>query len=225
MTSNAARLRSRENGGLSVHNGAVDQEVLKLLKGRIRRDDPPRVLVISDTHFDHESRIHRYRRPFGSVAEMNRAMLGRWNAAVREEDTVCFGGDLVAGQASRGSAYWLERLNGNIIFIEGNKDKDAPEGAKGFHTVKVGGREFYMVHDPAHAPADLGEGVWIIYGHKHNLSHFPFVNGRARMINMSADVIGFRPVPLDAIAALPLERIMVWPTINDKPEMFEARRR
>jgi len=46
------------------------------------------VFFISDTHFGHENIIRMCRRPFGSVTEMDEALVARWNERVGATDTI-----------------------------------------------------------------------------------------------------------------------------------------
>lgn len=40
----------------------------------------------ADTHFEHGGALGLFRRPFASVAEMNEALIARWNEAVGAVD-------------------------------------------------------------------------------------------------------------------------------------------
>ena len=42
----------------------------------------------SDQHFGHFNIIRLYSRPFGTVEEMDEALLSKWNAKVKADDTV-----------------------------------------------------------------------------------------------------------------------------------------
>ena len=59
-----------------------------------------------------------------------------------------------------------------------------------------------FTHDPKIAP-DNYEG-WVIHGHEHNnnLHIYPFFNPHQRRINVSVEVIGYRPVPLSNMLQL-----------------------
>ena len=46
------------------------------------------VFFFSDTHFGDHRVLNLYPRPFGSVGEMDAAMIERWNAVVGPEDEV-----------------------------------------------------------------------------------------------------------------------------------------
>ena len=65
-----------------------------------------------------------------------------------------------------------------------------------------GGIPFTLTHDPDDAAPV--PGGWVIHGHYHNndLSRYPFISFRNRRINVSAEVVGYRPVPLDELAGI-----------------------
>jgi calcineurin-like phosphoesterase family protein len=75
----------------------------------------------SDTHFGHVNVIQYCNRPFASIEAMNDGLTERWNARVGTEDTVYHLGDFALGQKVLWPEY-RKRLNGRIVFIEGNHD-------------------------------------------------------------------------------------------------------
>jgi calcineurin-like phosphoesterase family protein len=174
------------------------------------------IFLISDTHFNHHRIIGYCHRPFRSVRSMNNAMRYRWNHTVRRNDQVFFLGDFVI----HGSiGYWKLRLNGRKTFIRGNHDykmKNVIHHAK----FRYQGIWFYLVHDPFHAPKDW-DG-WIIYGHKHNhnLEIYPFIDGIRKRINVSAEVIDYRPISLDYLISLNLPAIRKKKTIRSQTEYW-----
>ena len=68
------------------------------------------VFFTSDTHFGDHRVLNLYPRPFGSVAEMDGAMVANWNAVVRDEDEVWHLGDFARTAKQAGEL--LARLNG-----------------------------------------------------------------------------------------------------------------
>jgi len=82
----------------------------------------------SDTHFNHFNIIAYCNRPFRTLDEMHKALIGNWNSLVSKEDTVYFLGDFCfvyerSGSGKRRSVLqWKEQLNGKIIMIQGNHD-------------------------------------------------------------------------------------------------------
>lgn len=83
--------------------------------------DGDKVFFTSDTHFNHANIIDFCKRPFGSVEEMNEALIANWNRVVSKDDIIFHLGDFCFG----GSEVWnsiLDRLNGKIYLILGNHD-------------------------------------------------------------------------------------------------------
>ena len=158
-------------------------------------------LLISDTHFDHDNIIKYCARPFANVQEMNQVLLNNWNNTVKPDDDIYFLGDLAFGRGARPATYWLNQLNGNIQFVAGNHDRNIPNPIKDAKLTK-NGIDFLLVHDPKDVPKDW-KG-WVIHGDKHNndLKKYPFINGEKRRINVSAEVVKYRPVSLDEIVSL-----------------------
>jgi len=121
---------------------------------------------------------------------MNRVLVKNWNETVGEDDTVYFLGDMSFGRGSRPASYWVKRLNGRIIYVKGSHDIGVR--APGNLEVEVNGEAFDMTHDPYLYPHPYGR--WVIHGHKHQ--HRPFVDRRARRVNVSVEVTGYKPVSL-----------------------------
>lgn len=161
-----------------------------------------KVWLISDTHFDHANIIRYCSRPFGSVQAMNLTMLYSWNKTVESDDIVYFLGDMSFGRHSRQAWYWLDLLNGRKIFIRGSHDQEI----RGDNVLKIIDMEmiqvdsipFLLVHNTFNPIANGWDG-WIIHGHSHN--HVPFLD--SKRINVSVEVIGYKPISLYEI----LERI------------------
>lgn len=80
-----------------------------------------RTFFIADTHFGSENIRLYENRPFGSVSEMDRAMIVGWNETVSPEDTVWHLGDF---GAEGHEAEILSKLNGTIKLVKGNHDKE-----------------------------------------------------------------------------------------------------
>ena len=74
----------------------------------------------SDQHFGHFNIIRLCSRPFGTVEEMDEALLSKWNAKVKVDDTVYILGDLFFRAAKVEPI--LKALNGRKHLIVGNHD-------------------------------------------------------------------------------------------------------
>jgi calcineurin-like phosphoesterase family protein len=152
---------------------------------------------------------------------MNDVLVSDWNKTVKPEDTVYFLGDLTFGKGRRPHKYWLDQLNGNIIFIKGSHDYEHREGETGitvctnlvveefpnvvFHDsliIRYGNTRFLLVHDPDDIPSTWTG--WVIHGHHHNNypTEFPLVNFGAKRINISVELIGYKPISATIILQL-----------------------
>ena len=186
-----------------------------------------RVFFTSDLHFNHRRIIEYTQRPFGSVEEMNEALIERFNETVGPTDTVYILGDLVLGKDLR----CAERLNGRKILLMGNHDRVQPEAyeAIGIEVVRgrgVKAKEFWydgyrIVHSPVPVireayltmndmPAGYrdaqrrgildGIASRCVCGHVHRV--FRKVG---KFVNVSVDVWDYRPASWEAVREAFLE--------------------
>lgn len=82
-----------------------------------------KVFFTGDLHFGHERMIAYDNRPFGTVEEMDRELIRRWNAKVGKEDLVYVLGDMIWKSHGGDAASLIRSLNGRIILIRGNHDR------------------------------------------------------------------------------------------------------
>lgn len=158
----------------------------------------PRIFITSDQHFDHTNIIKYCNRPFSNTYEMNEILLKNWNDTVGKEDVVYFLGDLTFGTGSRSTDYWLNQLNGKIIFIKGSHDRSKNIKFLQNHKLQYDQFFFFLIHDPSDAPKNWTG--WVIHGHHHNhLAEYPFINKKNRTINVSVELTEFKPVNIEEI--------------------------
>jgi calcineurin-like phosphoesterase family protein/2'-5' RNA ligase len=176
-------------------------------------EDKKAVYLISDLHLDHRNIIGYCARPFSDVKEMNDILVNNWNNIIRGNPAY-FLGDL---SGPRSTEFWLRKLKGEIFFIRGDHDAII-KNSKEFQVLEFDNHKFLLLHNPDDAPA--GWDGWIIHGHKHNndVKNYPFINGEKRTINVSAELINYKPVSLDYIVSLGLDSIKRMDTIDSKPE-------
>lgn len=157
----------------------------------------PDTYLISDLHLGHANIIRYCSRPFPHDAsdEMDEMLIRNWNYTVKAGDRIYHLGDLCYGPLAKSPLDYTRRLNGMITLLGGNHDRKS-SGASRTETLFFEGIRFTLVHDPADAPEV--PGTWVIHGHHHNndLAHYPFINFEKRRINVSAEVVGYRPVSL-----------------------------
>lgn len=177
-----------------------------------------KIFFISDTHFDHTNIIKYCNRPFKNVNEMNIAIVNKWNKVVRKNDIVYFLGDVTYGRHHHPIDYWFSKLNGKIFLIRGNHDTDKVTKAKEIKNnfiLEYKAHKFHLMHDPNRLKS---YGAWIVHGGKHNhdLENYPFINGERKSINVSAELLNYKPVDLDFILSLNLNSIKKMETINSE---------
>lgn len=177
--------------------------------------------VISDTHFWHDNIIKYCKRPFANSDEMNRAMIINWNGVVPVSGEVIHAGDFALGGDPEKALRILCELNGHIILIKGNHDffhkkernfwphyqkfaQEQPEKLTIFddpiiwkHWKTRGGEPTFDEVFISHYPTDIvpKNVPYHIHGHIHNneIAYNPC------KFNVSVEVIGYTPMPLDDI--------------------------
>jgi calcineurin-like phosphoesterase family protein len=175
-----------------------------------------KIFLTSDTHFGHTNIIKYCNRPFKNAYLMDNALIENWNSAVGPEDIVYHLGDFAFG----GIAKYLPRLNGEIILIRGNHDRNSELKGCDFKIhqnldFKYGGYKFKMNHRPVYPAGtndpfrdaevksiiNLSEYDWILSGHIHEkwVKH-------GKNINVGVDVWDFKPVSIDTIIDLILNK-------------------
>ena len=159
-----------------------------------------KVFVSSDLHFDHGNIIRFCRRPFMDRHEMNETLLQNWNKTVGRRDKVYYLGDMAHGRGRRKTDWWLDKLNGNILFIRGNHDRDVITKAQVVNdpaAIRYKGHNFLLMHSP-YRPCNW-DG-WIIHGDKHNNDpDYPHVNYQNKTINVCVEMTNYAPISLDEI--------------------------
>lgn len=154
--------------------------------------------TISDHHFGHGNIIEYCSRPFSNVNDMNAQMVTRWNDTVDEDDTVIYLGDVRHHPDPHTIGSWFDRLNGEILLVRGNHDNighNQSFNVVNSCTIQHGRYQFYCEHQP------VGSNIWSIHGHSHNndLTNYPFINPSRKTVNVSADLLDFKPIPLDEL--------------------------
>jgi len=154
------------------------------------------VFFTSDTHFWHSNIIKFCNRPFSDVREMNEVLISNWNSVVKVDDVVYHLGDFCFCGIKEATII-LERLNGKIIFIQGNHDHrclkllGCPRQIASFKQGKI---HIVMSHFAMRVWHRSHYNSWHLYGHSH---------GNLKPIGKSWDVgvdnNNFVPLSLDEI--------------------------
>jgi calcineurin-like phosphoesterase family protein len=168
---------------------------------------PDDIFLIADLHLGHANIIRYCFRPFlfSDSREMDHVLIKNWNYTVSPKTRIYCLGDLRYGKNAGSGEQYRKKLRGDIVFIRGNHDEPEPGSFSSLET-EYEGLKFLLIHDPADAPP-LFDG-WVIHGHHHNndLRHYPYMNFADRRVNVSAEVIGYKPVSLHEIVQRIRER-------------------
>jgi len=129
----------------------------------------------SDTHFYHNNIIEYANRPFGSIEEMNGALIRNWNKVVPEDGIVFHLGDFCFGSADK---WWpiISQLHGSIYLILGNHDMRNAKGSFMEYFIEVSqqmsisidGQAIVLNHNPFLCFGGAYRSTWQLFGHVHS---------------------------------------------------------
>lgn len=153
------------------------------------------VWFTADTHFGHAGALSLYRRPFTSIAEMDAAMIERWNETVAADDEVWHLGDFALRTGPDAAASLLRRLNGRKHLVTGNNDPAEivrlPEwsSVQYYAEIAVETRRLVLCHYAFRTWNGMAKGALNLHGHSHGrLKPLP------RQTDVGVDAWDFRPV-------------------------------
>lgn len=190
-----------------------------------------KIWLTSDPHFSHKNTLRYCGRPFFTITQCDNAMITRWNALVKPEDTVYVIGDVAMHTAPMKRI--VPKLNGKKILIVGNHD------LVHHYFLKTRGQKFIdkMTKDYTEAGfSEIHHGSYALpeLENKIRLCHFPTKNAydkyhndmhnaakplddgklnicghvhiawtkRGNNINVGVDVNNFQPISLDNVLTL-----------------------
>ena len=134
--------------------------------------------VTSDLHFGHANilKFCPKTRPFNTTNHMDEAIISEWNSKVQPEDVVFHLGDATFTSNARTIRDLISRLNGTIVWIDGNHDKGVKKtldkmGTPHYDLLEVVGDKgmplVVMCHYPLRAWNQQHRGSVHLYGHCH----------------------------------------------------------
>ncbi len=161
----------------------------------------------ADTHFGHGGALGLYRRPFASVAEMDAAMVARWNERVAPTDEVWHLGDFALRRTPAAMGALLAGLHGRKHLVAGNNDGDDTRTLAGWADVRdyaeitCEGTLLVLCHYALRTWRDSGRGALNLHGHSHGR-----LAPLTRQCDVGVDLWDFRPVTLVEITRRPATR-------------------
>lgn len=166
------------------------------------------VFITSDTHFHHGNIIKYSNRPFSDSREMNEEIISRWNSKIGPDDLVYHLGDFSFGREDYHFNSVFNRLNGKIVFIEGNHDSLTRRHRHrfynyhyGYHEAVIGGQMIVMSHYPIIVWNKKHRDSIMVHGHTHY--NLPATRKEAncigKILDVGVDGNNFTPYSLDEI--------------------------
>jgi calcineurin-like phosphoesterase family protein len=153
-------------------------------------------------HFGHGGARGLFKRPFGTVAEMDAVMAARWNEVVGADDEVWHLGDFAVRQSAARTAGLLDALAGTKHLIVGNNDGPATTALPQWTSVRhyaelqVDGTWLILCHYPLRTWNRIGRGALNLHGHSHGR-----LAPLRRQVDVGVDLWDFRPITLPEIRA------------------------
>lgn len=122
----------------------------------------------ADEHYGHTNSIVYGNRPFDSVEEMDEKLIKNFNSVVGSNDITIHAGDFTLIH-SKEKVYknYVNRLNGNHIFLRASHDYWLPKNARQIWQKMI--EDFYIVvcHYPMRTWARSHFNSWQLHGHSH----------------------------------------------------------
>ena len=159
--------------------------------------------VTSDYHLDHHNIIKYCNRPFSDGKHMTDTIISNHNSRVRPGDTVFHLGDFcfkLEGSSTK-SWEWEQQLNGKIIHVRGNHDRNNSTRTC-IEKVELwfGGFKIIMGHYPDHPLAEFFDIT--LHGHVQNKKPQIWEDQGNTFFNASCDVHQFMPITLDEMIGM-----------------------
>lgn len=165
-----------------------------------------RIFFTADAHLGHEAIIKYANRPFRNLDHMHDEIIKRWNEKVTPDDLIYHIGDF----AFKGCAKEFEdKLNGTIVHIRGNHDKNNGVNTALLYTVmQHAGLIIYATHIP---PLEDQRGTIesnivdicdiILCGHVHDNWKWSLIRNKY-CVNVGVDVWNFQPINIQSVLKL-----------------------
>lgn len=156
------------------------------------------IYFIADTHFSQDNIRMYENRPFGTVTEMDHALVQRWNDRVNPEDEVYVLGDFGADEQE---AILLGQLNGRKYLVKGNHDVRSNQyyrdcGFEEVYDYPIIIKDFWILsHEPLYVNTNMPYAN--LFGHVHNSPLFKTYSNQHYCV--SVERINYTPISFDEI--------------------------
>lgn len=160
-----------------------------------------RIWVTSDLHLGHKRAALEFRkeRNYSSVEEHDQDIVNIWNNTVSKEDTVYHLGDFC--WKSNHIQRFIEKLNGSIVFINGNHDDKKDYEKIGIKTYSIFEMDYEqtiitLCHYPMLSWNCSHFGSISVHGHHHSDISKVFPGKR---VNVCWEVAGYKLLSIEEV--------------------------
>ena len=163
------------------------------------------IYFTSDLHLGHRGIVEMQNRPFSDAEEMNRILLGNYNAVVQKTDTVYILGDICHHVPVEQANKLIGKMKGKKILVRGNHDKEYDNNLFDeicdFKTVSWNGVYFALMHYPMLSWPKQNSGSIQLHGHIHAHEEYNLRNREEgiRRYDVGVDANHYYPVSVKQI--------------------------
>ena len=153
----------------------------------------------SDEHYGHNNVISFCNRPFKDSYEMDQEIIKRHNEVVAKNDIVIHGGDFAYRNKISVNNY-IDKLNGNHIFLKGSHDKWNKNGSYLWEGM-IEDHYVIVCHYAMLTWPRSHYGSWQLFGHSHGSLPVERYNSK-KQYDIGVDNNDFYPVSFDKLKTI-----------------------
>jgi len=166
----------------------------------------------ADEHYNHARIIGYCARPFGSVTEMNTALIERFNQQVTKQDVTVHCGDFGFFKDVKSANEIIRQLHGSHVFLKGSHDRWLPSSAEYMWRKVVDGQFVVACHYALRTWERARYGAWNLYGHSHGT--LPPIG---KQWDVGVDCNEFTPVSFEQLRIIMKGQACLHEACHDKP--------
>jgi len=142
---------------------------------------------------------------------MDMRLIQLWNSRVKKHDIVIHLGDFMFKHLASHYDYYLDRLNGHIVFVQGNHDTDNSLNTRITSlVVHLANTDIYCTHKPE----DYNSSYTInLVGHVHEKWKVKKIYN-TYLVNVGVDVWDYHPVDINEILKAINDYKLFWEKIG-----------
>jgi len=183
------------------------KNILKYCKRVIFCDDTEKDIILNGSDQDKKDLMISDE----TIQRMNDGLIDNWNSVVKQNDIVYHLGDFMLGPSSPENFDKIfNRLNGKIIFIEGNHDKIALQNKSKFHEyhkyleTTICGQKMVLFHYSMRTWLNQGRLSQMLYAHSHN--NLPD-DSNSLSFDVGVDCHQYFPISFDQVQSIMKKKV------------------